>query len=178
MRITLLGPQGCGKTTQAKCLSEKLHLPVVDIGELIRKSCEIMHVGNVTACDSMKKGEMVPDEYAANLLRERLAQKDCEDGFILDGYPRSLHQLEIFDSLADIVFFINIPKETAIKRLSGRGRVDDTPEGIEKRLSWYFEKTTKVLDHYRKLGKLFEVSGEGDQKDTFEKIYSHVLKKL
>ncbi len=165
-----MGPQGSGKSTLAVQLSEKLNLPVVDIGSLIRESCKIKTDSNKVVCEMMEKGEMVPDEYAADLLKIRLEFPDTLNGFVLDGYPRSIHQLQLFDPHIDKAIFLKVEVGTSVGRLIGRGRVDDNYEAIKKRLSWYHEKTSLVLEYYKGLDKLIEVSGEKDKMDVFVEV--------
>ncbi|OGC50455.1 hypothetical protein A2716_04600 [candidate division WWE3 bacterium RIFCSPHIGHO2_01_FULL_40_23] len=174
MKITILGPQGSGKTTQAKLLANWLNAPLIDIGDLIRESCKVEADFNRQACSLMKEGKLVPDEYASEILKLRLSMNDCRNGYVLDGYPRSIEQLYMYDPYVSNVFFINISDKTAVNRLRARGRVDDTPEGIKNRLSWYHEKTSKVLDYYRGLGRLVEIDGEKDKEDVFNQITSHM----
>ena len=170
MKITILGPQGSGKTTQAHLLAEQLHLPVVDIGEFIRNSFTQVTTENTQAFEMMKKGELVPNDYAANLLKERLSHPDCKNGFILDGYPRTLSQLEIYDPKTDKVIFISVSDEEATKRLKQRGRMDDTDEAIARRLNWYHSKTSKVLEYYKQEGKLIVVPSRKTQEETFSEL--------
>lgn len=174
MKLTILGPQGSGKTVHAKLLSQKLNLPVIDVGQLIRNYCTTPEAKNREACKAMEQGELVPNDLAGNLLKNLIQNNAYENGFILDGYPRLLSQLEVFDPNVDKVIFIDVSEKTSYDRLKARGRVDDTPEGIKRRLAWYHEKTTKVLEYYRGVGKLIEVNGE----DTTEKVFESIVKAL
>ena len=170
MKITILGPQGSGKTTQAKLLAEKLNLPVIDIGQLIRTSFDELTFENRQAYKLMKQGQLVPNDYAAKLLQERLSQLDCKNGYILDGYPRSLAQLELFDTKTDKVIFISVADIEAIKRLKARGRIDDTDEAIKNRLAWYHSKTSQVLNYYKAKGILHVIPSQEKTEQTFTQI--------
>lgn len=175
MKITVLGPQGCGKSTQGRNIALKLGLPIVDQGQLIRESCNVINESNKAACEAMWKGFMVPDDYAGTLLKARLSQPDCAQGFVLDGYPRSMHQLEIYDPKPDKVFFLHISDEEAIRRLKARNRADDTEEGIRNRLAIYHSKTSEVLDYYEKQGILIKIDTEKDKEEVKAVIFSMLL---
>lgn len=160
MRILITGPQGSGKTTQAKLISAKMGLCLVKTGDLIReKAAENSDIG-CSLKEAIDKGNLVDNAVLADMLREKFNKPECRSGFVVDGYPRSLPQLAVFDPGYDLVFYLNISDEEAKKRLLARGREDDTPEAIEERLKIYHRQTKQVLDYYRDLGKLVEVNGE------------------
>jgi adenylate kinase len=196
MRIILIGPQGSGKGTQAKLLSEKFKIPHISAGDLLRNAKGELK----EKLDSfMDKGELVPDELILEILKKRLEEKDCTNGFILDGFPRNLEQAKLLDSITAIDFVIEITLEdkTAIKRISNRltckkcgaiynmqtkpsklddkcekcngeliVRQDDTPDAIKKRLKIYHEETEPLLKHYQTI----RINGELSIEKEFEEI--------
>jgi adenylate kinase len=172
MRILITGPQGSGKTTQMRLLASHLEVCGIDPGELIRdKSHEDSAVGR-TIKSALEKGEMVPNDIAADILKTALV--NCPDGFITDGYPRNISQLEVFDPEFDKVFYLKITDEESVERLRLRGRVDDTPELIKKRLELYHSRTQPVLEYYKKQAKLVEIDGMLPLEQVNQKIMEHI----
>ncbi len=176
VKVTVLGPQGSGKSTHALFLAQKLNVPFVDMGDLIRNACSTETPENQMACKLMKKGSLVPFEFASNTLRDRVRQKDCLGGFVLDGYPRTIEHLDIFNPNPDIVIYINVPTDMCIQRLLVRGRPDDNEKSIMRRLDWFFKNSEKVLHYYADQKKLYVVDGTGPFEQTFRQIEAIVLK--
>jgi len=169
MQLLLLGPQGSGKSTQAKLLAEKHNLCFISIGDLVReKSLEDSEEGKRVR-EIMERGELVDDETVANLFREKL-EKGGKSGFVTDSYPRRISQVETYDPGIEKVIDLEIPDEEVLRRLLSRGRVDDTKEAIEKRLEIYHNETKPLLDYYREQGKLVEVDGAGSIEQVFQKV--------
>jgi adenylate kinase len=117
------------------------------------------------------RGDLVPDDLMVDLIRERLSEEDTENGFVLDGYPRTIAQAEALDEMLaeigrplTIVFELQVPDDVARARLEGRaseeGRTDDTPEAIAKRIDLYHRETEPVVAHYRAQGKLVGIHGD------------------
>lgn len=163
MKILLIGPQGSGKSTQAKLLSQFLRLPYISTGDIFREMG-----GDIKQI--LDKGQLVDDATTSAIITERLSKADCKEGFVVDGYPRSLEQLRLFDPHFDRVFYLKLKEETVMERLLKRRREDDTEELINKRLELYYEQTQPLLDHYENLGKLVEIEGEG----SIEQVYSRI----
>ncbi len=186
MRIVLLGPPGSGKGTQATMLVERLGMPHISTGALLRNAAGRGTKLGLLAKKIADKGDLVPDDVMLEIIAERLGQKDVESGFILDGYPRNLAQAKSLDQLlndlnmpADEAIHIDIDEDRIIKRIAKRakeeGRSDDTEETVRNRMRVYAEQTAPVADYYAKRGLLTRVLGEGPKEEVFERILS-VLK--
>lgn len=125
--IILLGPPGAGKGTQAAAISTKLHLPHISSGDIFRENLKNRTELGIVADGFISKGELVPDDITIAMIRERLSSSDCQDGALMDGFPRTPAQAEAFDRmLVDIsgdvtaVPYINVPEDVLVDRLSGR----------------------------------------------------------
>jgi adenylate kinase len=119
MIILMFGPQGCGKGTQAKILSEKLKIPHISTGDLFR---ELEGELKEKVDSIINQGNLVPDELTLEILNKRISKEDCKNGFILDGFPRNLNQAKELDKITSIdkVLEVSIPDEESVKRISGR----------------------------------------------------------
>lgn len=162
MKILVAGPVGSGKTTQAKLLAEYLDVPMVGMGEVLREISKKDNPKGKLLRDDLDKGRLVDDQIVAKIIKERISQKDCETGFVMDGYPRSLPQIELFDPGFDRVFYLDLDDEIVIGRLAKRGREDDTPELIRKRLGIYHELTEPLLTYLDGQGILQRI-GDDDE---------------
>jgi adenylate kinase len=127
------------------------------------------------------RGDLVPDELMVDLIRERLSEEDTENGFVLDGFPRTIAQAEALDEMLaeigrplTIVFELQVPDDVARARLEGRareeGRTDDTPEAIAKRIDLYHRETEPVVAHYRAQGKLVGIHGDRPVNEVFAEL--------
>ena len=123
MKIILLGAPGAGKGTQAEKISEALHIPQISTGNIIREALKSGSEVGLKAKSFIESGKLVPDEVVIDIIKERIARDDCKDGFILDGFPRTIAQAEALDSMGvsiDKVLDINVADEIIASRLSGR----------------------------------------------------------
>ena len=123
MKIIFLGAPGAGKGTQAELVSERLGIPTISTGAIIRKALKEGTEMGLAAKSYIEAGKLVPDEVVIGIVRERLAEDDCKDGFILDGFPRTLAQAEALDKMGiviDLVLNISVSDETIVSRMSGR----------------------------------------------------------
>ena len=181
MRIVLLGAPGSGKGTQAMLLREKLAIPHISSGELLRSAVKAGTGLGQQAKVVMDRGELVADEMMLGLIEERLCLDDAKDGFILDGYPRNVAQAEALDDLldrlrrsVDEVLQIDVDTELVVKRIAKRAaeedRSDDTEEVVRKRLRVYAELSAPVVDYYTNKGVLSVVLGEGTAEEVFQNI--------
>lgn len=162
MKILIMGLPGSGKTTQSKILANSLNLCFIKTGEILRELSK--QDGEVAKGlkEAMEKGELVDNKVAADVVRDRVLEMDCQNGFIMDGYPRSLDQLQYFDPKFDKVFYLKISPEQSEKRLLQRGRQDDSPEIIDKRIRVQNEKLNPLLDYFSNNSDLIEIDGEQD----------------
>ncbi len=175
-KILILGPQGCGKGTQAALLAQKLSIPQLSMGQLLRETAK----GTGPLADEIralqKAGNLVPDKIAIQVLDARLTQSDTERGYILDGFPRNQEQFEAFEKYAtpSIVLVIEVPPEVSLPRLMQRAelehRVDDTPEIIQKRLKIYAEETRPIIRNYENRGLVRFVDGVGTIEEVAKRV--------
>ena len=180
MNVLVLGPPGSGKGTQAKRVSAELEIPHVSTGDMFRALDDATPLGREVS-EIMERGDLVQDEITIRMIRDRLADEDARDGFILDGFPRNLTQAEALDEMLreigrslDVIFFFDLDDETAKVRALGRaheeGRTDDTPETIERRLSVYHEQTEPVVEYYRTTGKLVPLHAGRTVEEVFREV--------
>lgn len=174
MKILFIGAQGCGKSTQAKLLSKFLKIPLISTGEIFRQMADV----NQMVKRILDEGRLMDDNTTSNLVKDRLQEKDCQNGFIIDGYPRNLGQLKLLDPKFDIVFYLDVPREQVIERLTKRGREDDTPESISLRLDLFNKQTKPLLDYYGNLDTLVEIDGEGEVNKIQDRIRIALEKKF
>jgi adenylate kinase len=181
MRVVFLGPPGSGKGTQAKLLAERLGVPAISTGDILRAAVREKTLLGLQAQAVMEKGDLVSDDLIVALIRERIGRPDARDGFLLDGFPRTLAQGEALekmlsgneDTLSAVVNF-SVPENELVQRMLGRaaaeGRADDRPETIRERLRVYREKTEPLIGFYRQRGLLADVDGVGGVEEVAERI--------
>lgn len=172
MKILLIGPQGSGKSTQAQLLGENLGLPIISVGDIFRQ----IAVSDTDEARRIKQildsGQLVDDQTTAELIKKRVNEEDMKDGFIMDGYPRTMEQASIFDPSFDKVIYLEIPREEVVERLMKRGRADDTALLINQRLDLYYQQTQPLLDYYKQKGLLMTLDGKGSIEEIQDKIKS------
>jgi adenylate kinase len=179
--VLLLGVQGSGKGTQAKRIASEYGLAHIATGDILRAAMADGSELGRRVKPIYDAGELVPDDLMIDLIRERLQAPDTEDGFILDGFPRTMPQADALDEMLgeigrplSVVFELQVPDEVAIDRLSKRaveeGRPDDTPEAIAKRIDLYHRETEPLVSHYRLAGNLVGIHGDRSEHDVFAEI--------
>jgi adenylate kinase len=181
MRIIFLGPPGSGKGTQAKLLAERLGVPAISTGEILRAAVREGTPLGLQAKAIMEAGELVPDDLMIDLIRARLAGPDAARGFLLDGFPRTVDQAEALERLLagngtplTAVLNLSVPETVLVDRMHGRaleeGRADDRPETILERQRVYRQKTEPLAGFYRGRGLLMDVDGMGDIAEVSDRI--------
>ena len=170
MRIVLLGPPGAGKGTQAVKLAEKLGIPHISTGDLFRYNISNGTELGLEAKKYLDAGDLVPATLTNALVDDRLDDEDAKQGFILDGFPRSVEQAKALDEMLtrrdlslDAVVEFRVPEEELVSRLKGRGRADDTEDVIRNRFKVYRDETAPLLDYYAANLKTVDAVGELDE---------------
>jgi len=170
VRVVLLGPPGAGKGTQAQKLSEKLGIPQISTGDLFRKNIGEGTPLGLEAKRYLDAGDLVPSSLTNALVEDRISQSDAADGFILDGFPRSVEQaialhdmLEERNTRLDAVVEFQVSEDELFARLKDRGRADDTEEVIHNRMKVYRAETEPLLEYYRDELKTVDAVGALDQ---------------
>ena len=202
MKLVFLGPPGAGKGTQADKVCAEVNIPHISTGDLLRQAIKFETPIGLSAKSYIDKGQLVPDSVVIAMVQERLAQKDCQGGFLLDGFPRTIEQAEALEGITglDAVIDIEVPDENLVRRLSGRRvcmrcsgtyhidaltgntcpkcgneltqRADDAPETVLNRLSVYHKQTAPLIEYYRGKGLLREVDGAQPLETVFAAIMS------
>ena len=181
MNILLLGPQGSGKGTQAKRIAAEYGIPHIATGDILRAAIASATPLGLQVKPIVERGDLVSDELMTALIRERLEADDAAEGFVLDGFPRTLPQAEALDARLreierelSIVFELQIDDEVCVGRLLNRaeeeGRTDDTPEVIARRLDLYHAETEPLVEHYRAQGIVVGVHADATVNEVFAEI--------
>jgi adenylate kinase len=179
--LLLLGVQGSGKGTQAKRLAAEYGLVHLSTGDMLRGAIAEGNELGRKVRPILESGELVPDDLMIELIRARLQSPDAADGFILDGFPRTMAQADALDEMLSeidrplaVEFELQIPDEVATERLRKRaveeGRSDDTPEAIATRIALYHQETMPLVAHYRLAGNLVGIHGDRPVNEVFAEI--------
>ena len=181
MNVLLIGPPGSGKGTQGERLAERLKLDHIAVGDLLRAEVAAKSPIGEQVSGIMQRGELVPDDIILDLLRPRLEAAAQTNGFLLDGFPRTLDQAheakrlaEEGGFLADVAVYLDAPRGELVKRILLRaqveGRADDTPDVIESRLKVFDEATAPLVEHYRERGLLRVVDANRNPDEVTDEI--------
>lgn len=200
MKIILLGAPGSGKGTQAALLEEKYHLTHISTGDIFRRNIKDRTEIGLLAKSYIDKGMLVPDDVTVEIVKNRLSEGDIVNGFMLDGFPRTVYQAEQLEKFSDIDYVIDIevPSERLVKRITGRRvcpvcnasyhidflngrttcecsatliqREDDTEQTVKQRIKVYHDSTAPLIDYYKNKGKLLSINGDADIKEVFAEI--------
>jgi adenylate kinase len=182
MRLILMGPPGAGKGTQAKVVADHFGIPAISTGDIFRANVSSGTPLGKKAEEYMDAGEYVPDEVTNLMVRARIDEPDAELGFLLDGYPRTLDQVEELDGMIaytghrlDAVVVLTVDADEIVARLLQRaeveGRADDTEEVVRRRQEVYGEQTEPLIEVYRSRGIVHEIDGMGVVEDVTKRIF-------
>jgi adenylate kinase len=195
MRIILLGPPGAGKGTQAARIVERFRIPQLSTGDMLRAAVAAGTPVGQKAREIMERGQLVPDDVVVGIVAERIAQDDARNGFILDGFPRTVGQAEAFDAMLaekglklDGVIELKVDEGALVKRIETRAaetkargelvRKDDNPDVFKTRLEAYRAQTAPLSAYYRSKGALKSVDGmksiDEVTREVFEKLGENV----
>jgi adenylate kinase len=172
-RVVLLGPPGAGKGTQAQVLSQRLGVPAISTGDMLREAvAEGSELGGKVQ-GIMASGALVDDVTMAEVVRERLGKPDTRGGFLLDGYPRTLPQAETLAGILrdaglslSAVLLVEVPEDELVRRTLLRGRADDREEVVRERLRLYREKTAPLIGYYGERHLLRQIDGNRPVEDV------------
>ncbi|MDD7384480.1 MAG: adenylate kinase [Actinomycetaceae bacterium] len=187
VRLIILGAPGAGKGTQGSLLAQRLNIPAISTGDIFRAHAKAQDELGKLAASYSDRGELVPDEVTNSMVEDRLAQPDCLNGFLLDGYPRNAGQVEALDAMLaahshklDCALTLDVDKETVIARLLERakieGRLDDTEDVIRHRMDVYEQSTAPLIDIYTQRGIIVHINGVGDIKDINDALFDAVTR--
>lgn len=175
-----MGPPGAGKGTQAKVIAERLGIPAISTGDIFRANVSQQTPLGVEAKRYMDAGDYVPDEITNAMVRSRIAEPDAAPGFLLDGYPRTVAQVEELDSMLagshsiDAVVVLTVDQDEVVQRLLKRaeieGRADDTEDVIRRRQEIYAEQTAPLIEVYAGRDLLIEVDGMGSVDEVSARV--------
>jgi adenylate kinase len=182
MRLLIMGPPGAGKGTQAKFIADHFGIPAISTGDIFRANVSQGTPLGVEAKRYMDAGEYVPDEVTNRMVRNRIDEPDAEHGFLLDGYPRTLAQVEELDGMIEFtghrldgVVVLTVDQDEIVQRLLQRaqteGRADDTEDVIRRRQEVYVEQTQPLIAVYKQRGLVHEVDGLGEVDEVTKRIF-------
>ncbi|HEY2838088.1 MAG TPA: adenylate kinase [Pirellulales bacterium] len=177
MRIVFIGAPGAGKGTQSERLVQLLGATHLSTGDMLREARERKTTVGLAAQGYLAAGKLVPDSVVVDIIRDRLQMPDCQGPVIFDGFPRTAEQGKALDELLedrgtplDMVVELRVADDEVMRRLTGRGRSDDTPRLIAERLQSYWNQTRPLLDYYARKGILESVDGQGGPDEVFARI--------
>lgn len=183
MRMVIMGAPGAGKGTQSQAIGDHYQIPAISTGDIFRANVAAGTPLGREAKRIMDAGEYISDDITNGIVADRLDEADARQGFLLDGYPRTLAQVETLDQIVhgqgvdlDVVLQLHADTEVVVERLTRRaetdGRTDDTEESIRVRMQVYESETAPLLNVYRDRGLLVTVDGIGEVDDVSKRIFA------
>jgi adenylate kinase len=180
-----MGAPGAGKGTQATALAERYGVPAISTGDIFRFNIKNQTPLGVKVKELIDAGEYVPDDVTEAIVAARLAEPDCAGGFLLDGFPRTMHQVYFLDRYLaergeglDVVVSLHVQAEALVQRLLARakleGRADDNEDTIRRRMEVYAGATMPLIFHYESQGILVEIDGTGTIEDVQRRMFAEV----
>ena len=178
VNLVIFGRQGSGKGTQCAMITTELGSIHISTGDMLRAAVEQGTEFGLQAKAIMDRGELVSDEVISGIVAERLAQSDVtQDGFLLDGYPRTLTQAESFVGILndleltlDLALNLDVPIDEVTTRMLSRGRADDTEEAIARRLDLYEKETAPLFEFFLNQGVFEVIDGLGSESEVFDRL--------
>lgn len=185
MKLLIMGAPGAGKGTQATALAERYGVPAISTGDIFRSNIKNQTPLGVKVKEMIDAGEYVPDDVTEEIVADRLAAPDCEAGFLLDGFPRTMHQVYFLDRYLasqgqqlDAVVSLHVEPEALVQRLLARaakeGRADDNADTIRRRMEVYAGQTAPLLFHYESKGLLVDLDGTGTVDEVRQRMFDMV----
>jgi len=177
MKIILIGIQGAGKSTQGNLLRDKLNIPYLSTGHIFREMAKEKTPLGRYIKEIMNAGYLIPDDKTVEIVSEYLKKPEYKNGYILDGFPRTIEQVKMFVNGANKVVYLKVSDKEALWRLSyrnGDSREDETLSAIRRRIELFHELTEPVLGYYREKGLLVEIDGEKSIEDIHKEIFEKI----
>ena len=185
MKLLIMGAPGAGKGTQATALAERYGVPAISTGDIFRSNIKNQTPLGVKVKEMIDAGESVPAAVPEEIVADRLAAPDCEAGFLLDGFPRTMHQVYFLDRYLasqgqqlDAVVSLHVEPEALVERLLARaakeGRADDNADTIRRRMEVYAGQTAPLLFHYESKGLLVDLDGTGTVDEVRQRMFDMV----
>nr|WP_220486320.1 MULTISPECIES: adenylate kinase [unclassified Tessaracoccus] len=180
-----MGAPGAGKGTQATALADRYGVPAISTGDIFRFNIKNQTPLGIKVKEIIDAGEYVPDDMTEQIVADRLAQPDCEPGFLLDGFPRTMHQVYFLDRYLseqgqqlDAVVSLHVEPEALVERLLARaakeGRADDNADTIRRRMEVYAGQTAPLLFHYESKGLLVDIEGTGTVEEVQQRMFDEL----
>jgi len=177
MRFVILGGSGSGKSTQAQNLSRHFHVPIISTGEILREAISRLDELGENARYAIATGELVSDELMIDLIRKHLQQPDFNNGWVLEGYPRTAFQAEELDFLLDGLgqklnwaIYLQASEAVMMNRSRARSQPDDQPEIVQRRVELFYDRTVPILEYYDRRHRLLTINGNQSPEAVEENI--------
>lgn len=176
MKIVLIGIQGAGKSTQGNLISQELNIPYLSSGHIFREMAKEKTPLGRYVKETLNAGSLIPDDMTIKTINEYLSKDEYTKGYILDGFPRTVHQAMQFKNGIDCAIFLEVSDKEALWRISGRvsDREDETLQALRKRIELFHEHTQPVVQYYESQTKLIRIDGEQSVEEIFKQIISNL----